>query len=111
MARTLRFSCDVTPIDSDGGRATKSECFGHGRIRDLHFMNLSRHAISRQNLLESQERRWMMWALGHVENFNLQFALSCLARFGLPRSGQRAERLCSSFLQLPSAARSSFSSL
>src|SRR6266568_3670573 len=104
-----RVRSDVLPIDADGGRTAKAEFFCHLLAGDKYLEDVRRYPFRGQDIFYQLDGREMRRTLRNVQHFH--FTFSGLRVTDSDRSGQRAVRLRSSFLQAWRALRSSCSSL
>lgn len=109
--RFLRFSGDISPIDSDCRRTTESEFVSHSFVSNEHFLDLRSETFRGQNLFDQFHRCGMRRTLRHIQDFNFHLARSGFLGFLTLKIGQRADRLLNCRLQLRRAKRSSRSSL
>ena len=62
----LRFSRDISTIDSDCRRSTKSKFAGHPFVADEYFVDLRLDTLCSQDVSNQLHRSWVSRAVWHI---------------------------------------------
>ena len=74
--RFLRLPGDISSIDSDCRRTTKSKFVSHSFVSNESFLDLRRDTFCGQDLVDQSRRCGMRRTLRHIQDFNFHLAPS-----------------------------------